>query len=149
MEKRVLDSLQYLVAFQKPGLVFGASAEDLTKEISQLTGLTVHLVDFRNRTWPQLPDRMTKICEEGGIALIAFDASTDTRRFAPLLRDLLQRQGWAKQLDFNKVILMISTSARLLDEIDGWQSLEDILRLLTWVYAGVDDDVIVGEGKSG
>jgi hypothetical protein len=70
---------------------------------------------------------MAEIRGKGGIALIVFDASPD-RCFNFLLRDHLERGS--------DVPLVVSTSAELLDRIDDWQSMEETLRKLTWVYDG-------------
>ena len=130
------DGLKYLLDFERPALVFDADADALAKDMAQHTRLTVHLVDFRNGACPPLDERMAEIRDKKGIALIAFDASPD-RRFSVLLGDLLQRQGWVNQhLHGSGVLLVVSTSAKALDRIDSWQSIEETLRKLTWVNDG-------------
>jgi hypothetical protein len=132
--------MEYIFSFRHPILVFGADTEELVKEVAQLTELNVELLDFRNRACPPLPDRMVEICQEGGVVLIAFDRSPETRWLLSLLTDLLPPEhSWARsatQLDVSKVFIVISTSARLLDEIDHWKSLEDVLRRAKWVFHG-------------
>ena len=68
-------------------IVFGAVAESLAKEITQIIEVKVRLIDFRNGKFPKLLDLIPDIAEKGEIALIAIDSSPP-RGFAPLISDL-------------------------------------------------------------
>src|SRR5205814_8123748 len=84
--------MEYIFTFRHPALIFGADAEELVKEVAQLTGLNVELLDFRNRACPPLRDRIVEICQEGGVVLIALDRSPETRWLLSLLADLVPPQ---------------------------------------------------------
>jgi hypothetical protein len=112
-------------------IVFGADAEALAKEIAQITGRTVQLIDFRKEKFPPLLDRIPEIAEKGEIALIAIDASPP-RGFASLLSDLfiaLRGLGFhsststlRKLPDFaTKASVVICTTAKLMTEIQGFE----------------------------
>ena len=112
-------------------IVFGADAEALAKEITQITGLNVRLIGFRKGNFPPLLDRIPEIAEKGEIALIAIDASPP-RGFASLLSDLfiaLRGSGFfspttalRKLPDFaTKASVVICTTARYLTEIQEFE----------------------------
>ena len=126
-------------------MVFGADAEALAKEITQITGLNVHLIDFRKGGFPPLIDRIPEITEKDEIALIAIDASPP-RGFASLLSDFfiaLKGTGFfspttalRKLPDFaTKASVVICTTARFLTEIQGFEPPLALREEMAFVFA--------------
>jgi hypothetical protein len=124
---------------QRRMLVFGADAEALAKEITELSGRDVELIDFRNGACPSLLDRIPKIAEKGQIALIAIDASPSLR-FHTLLTDLFYAMKPGKHLNSYaaKASVYVCTTARLLDQIEHWDSYRRVFNdeLLPWIWEG-------------
>jgi hypothetical protein len=127
--KRIEQALQYKDVHR--AVVFGADGESLSREITQITGRNVHLIDFRNGNFPPLLDRIPEIAEKNEIALIAIDTSPPAD-FAPLLSDLfiaLKGHGFfsrttalRKLPDFaTKTSVVICTTARVLTDIQRFE----------------------------